>query len=117
MNNLELKTVTTREATLDEVRDLIFGTGALSWSWWGGVVDNKDGTFDFIYEDPDSEEGTRRRRLVTERQILEAAGQYLSEGRGGEDARDAISDGLGYLDAMHADCILQRAVLGSEVYG
>ena len=54
---------------------------------------------------------------VTQEQILEAAGEYLGEGNGGEDAREAIAEDIGYLDAVHADCILQRAVLGRELFG
>ena len=118
MNDLELKITSTRKATLEEVKSLIWGTGALSWPWWGGVEYIDHGVFDFQHDGEESDEGAHdKRTLVTAEQILEAAGEYLGEGNGGEDAREAIAEDIGYLDAVHADCILQRAVLGRELFG
>lgn len=117
MNDLELKITSTRKATLEEVKSLIWGTGALSWPWWGGVEYVGNGVFDFRHCDEESDEGAHdKRTLVSAERILEAAGEYLSEGNGGGDARDAIAEDIGYLDAAHADCILQRVVLGREVF-
>lgn len=117
-NDLKLTITTTRKATLEEVKDLIWGTGALSCPWWHSVETLDHNVFDFRYDDPDEEEGTfTGKRQVTAEQILAAASQFLAEGRGGEDAREALSDSIGYLDASAADCVLQRAVLGREIYG
>lgn len=118
MSDLELKITITRTVKREELENLIFGTGALTLPWWHSVQNRGYGTYDFRFDDPEGEEGTfTGQRLVTDDQIVAAASAYLSEGRGGEDAREAISEDLGYLDANAADCILQRAVLGSEVYG
>jgi len=108
---------TTREATATEVDDLVFGTGALSFSWWNGAHKTEHG-YRFSYDDPDDAEGTfRGQKWVSNQAILDAAGRYLSEGHGGEDAREAAGESIGYLDAVAADAVLQRAVLGSEIYG
>ena len=68
--------------------------------------------------------GPSRRRLPTQarsrervERILDAAARFLAEGRGGEDAKDMITESIGYADAVTADVILQYAVLGEIVYG
>lgn len=108
---------TQREATVQEVVDLIYGTGALQYPWWHSVED-VEGGFHFRFDDPEHDEGTfKGRKMVTYQQILDAAAEFLAEGRGGEDAAEAISDSIGYLDATAADDVLQRAVLGKSIYG
>ena len=117
MSTKQLTLSTTRPATAQEVEDLVFGTGALTWPWWNGAHQTEHG-FRFYYDDPDKGEGTfTGNKWVSNQQILNAAAAYLADGRGGEDAREALSDSIGYLDAEAADCVLQRAVLGKEIYG
>lgn len=122
MSDLTLVTTTTRAVSVDEVRSLISGTGALTWSWWGDVAQNPDGTFTFQHSDENSEDGvTDKRTTVTAEAIVAAASTWLTEQAQGEymsgDIRDAIDEDLGYLDSGEADCVLQMAVLGKLVFG
>ncbi|AYB70196.1 hypothetical protein SEA_ONEIAGILLIAN_86 [Microbacterium phage OneinaGillian] len=113
----ELKLKTERKATTEEVDDLVFGTGALSLPWWHSAHRTPQG-YRFRFDHPDHEEGTfKGNRWVSNQQILNAAGRFLAEGRGGDDAREMMSDSIGYADAVAADVILQYAVLGEIVYG
>ena len=108
---------TRRAATADEVESLVWGTGGLSYSWWHGAHKTPKG-FWFRFDDPSDDEGTfKGNRSVSNQQILDAAARFLAEGRGGEDAKDKITESIGYADAIDADVILQYAVLGSIVYG
>lgn len=109
-----------RDVDLDEVKGMIWGTGALTWSWWGKVTDNGDGSFTFRHDGPDSSgEGVHDKlTVVTAEAIVVAASVWLSEmvrlGYGDiGDIRDAITDDLGYLDAGEADCVLQIAVFAT----
>jgi len=117
--NLEVKI--TREVQIEEVNDLIWGTGALSWSWWGDV--SQEGSiYVFTHDGPNSKEGAHdQRTTVSAAGIVGAASLWLSEramaGGLNGDIRDAITDNLGYLDAADADSILQRAVLKDVVFG
>ena len=114
---MTLTLTTTREATVDELEDLIYGTGALTWSWWGGARHTPAG-YEFHHDaDGDVDGACTGRTWRSHRQILRAAGRFLSEGRGGEDASEAISESLGYLDAADADVVLQYAVFGEVVFG
>lgn len=115
MTGLTLKTE--RVATAQEVEDLVFGTGGLSWPWWYGAKQTTQG-YRFFYDRPDHDEGTfKGNRWVSNQKILDAAARFLAEGRGGEDAREMMSESIGYADAAAADVILQYAVLGEIVYG
>lgn len=119
---LTLRVPTTRKVKDGEVGGLIYGTGALAWaSWWGPVeaktVDGVAG-YTFTHDGEDSDEGSfDQETWVSEQAIVDAAGRFLGEGRGGEDARDMLTDSLGYADAVAADTILQYAVLGEAIFG
>lgn len=116
--NLELKVTRERKATIDEVKDLIWGTGVLTWPWWGGVTDNGDATFTFRHDGKESSDGALDcTTTISARDILDAAGKQLARGIGGEDAREAIEENIGYLDAEAADVVLQHAILGSIIFG
>lgn len=119
---MKLEVKLTREVSVDEVRGLIWGTGALGYPWWGGVTDGGDGTFEFTHDGPDSEEGALDKRTATSAAaIAGAAGVWLSEqvSKGGlnGDIQDAITEDLGYLDAAAADSVLQVAVMKEVVFG
>lgn len=118
---LSLTLTTSRPGTAQEIDDLINGTGAMSWSWWGNwkmkTVDGVDG-WEFTHDGVDSDEGALDvKTWVSNQQILDAAGRFLAEGRGGEDAGEMVRDSIGYADAVNADVILQYAVLGEIVFG
>lgn len=113
----ELTLKTQREATAQEVEDLVWGAGALSLPWWHGAHKTPQG-FRFFYDRPEDDEGTfKGNRWVSNQAILDAASRFIAEGRGGEDVTDAIAESIGYFDAEAADVILQYAVLGELVYG
>lgn len=113
----KLTLTTTREATAQEIENLVWGTGALSYPWWHGAHKTKHG-YRFYFDDPNEEEGTFTGNVWRSNQaILNAASRFIAEGRGGEDVADAISEDIGYFDATAADTILQYAVMGGAIYG
>lgn len=116
-DGLKLRVEVERDATLEEVQSLIWGTGALVHSWWGGVTQEGE-SFTFQHDDEDSEEGALDvRTTVTAADILDAAGRRLSGAVASSDQRDAIQEDIGYLDADEADCVLQLAVLHNIIFG
>ncbi|QUE25629.1 hypothetical protein SEA_SADLAD_83 [Microbacterium phage SadLad] len=116
----ELTLTTSRPATAKEVEDLITGTGAMVYNWWSDwrpKTRNRVDGWLFNHDGPDSEEGAGDvETWVSNQQILDAAGRFLAEGRGG-DASDMLKESIGYADASDADVILQYAVLGEAVFG
>ncbi len=116
-DGLKLVVGTTRDATLDEVRSLIEGTGAMTWPWWGGF--RQDGeSFTFQHDGENSDEGAHDvTTTLTAAQILASAGELLSGATVTGDIRDAIQENLGYLDAAEADEVLQHALFGKSVFG
>lgn len=117
-----LRVPTSRPIGDDEIASLIFGTGALTYEWWGPVVeeerDDVDGyLFHHATEDSPDDGSTPGRTWVSEQQIADAAGRFLGEGRGGDSARDMLIEDIGYADAEAADIILQYAVLGRAIFG
>ncbi|QNJ55581.1 hypothetical protein SEA_PHINKY_90 [Microbacterium phage Phinky] len=121
-NPVTLRVPTSRPIGDDEIASLIFGTGAITYGWWGRVVEEeRDGVDGYLFrhatEDSPDDGSTPGRTWVSEQQIADAAGRFLGEGRGGEDAREMLTDSLGYADATAADTILQYAVLGRGIFG
>jgi len=117
-----MKTTLVREVTDEEVSGLIHGTGALSWEWWHSVdPEERDGVAGYLFgvENPDSGPQVVKRWVSTQ-EIADAAGRFLSDmaedGPLSGDLADALNEDIGYLDAAEADRVLQRAVLGAEVY-
>ena len=110
----------TREVEPKEVEDIVTGTGALTWSWWGEVrAEQRDDVSGYKFQhdrDVDPEGTMRGLTWVSEQQIVDAAGEFLRKYEG-EDAKDARDESLGYLDAVAADSVLQIAVFGKVVYG
>lgn len=116
----DLTMTITRPVDPQEVHDLIWGTGALNWGWWGdAVAEERDGVagYLFTHDGPDSEEGALDvHTWVSEQQIVDSASWFIANGFVGENAQDAALEGLGYLDAIEADNVLQRAVLGEVTF-
>lgn len=122
MTAVILRVPTNRPVEDDEIASLIYGTGGLSYEWWGGVVEQeREGVDGYLFshatKDSPDDGSTPGRTWVSEQQIADAAGRFLGEGRGGESARDMLLESIGYADAEAADVILQYAVLGEAVFG
>lgn len=134
---------TSRTVTPKEIVDLVFGTGALTWSWWRNahiVTIHEDTTEPNVvtrtaeenerideWYDPETTRVQLRHfsaenedQLVTSRisfpQLVRAAAEVLEDREGG-DVDDMRTDSLGYADAVLGDSILQRAVFGETIYG
>lgn len=129
----------TREVEPKEIPYLVFGTGALSYPWWGRVtwlsvidgeefpVDTNDVDWDtaeptdvliVTHDGPDSDEGAMDQQTrLTFHDIVAAVALAVEHGYAYE--KDAISEDLGLLDAEQADTVLQLAVFGgtSAVFG
>ena len=122
MSNGELRlNLGSRAADPQEIDDLINGTGAMSWGWWGDwnskTVDGVDG-WEFRHDGKDSAEGSFDvTTWVSNQQILDAAGRFIAEGRLQYDVKDVMTESIGFLDASDADVVLQYAVLGEAVFG
>ncbi|AWN04704.1 hypothetical protein HOT29_gp086 [Microbacterium phage Squash] len=117
-----LRVSTSRPIGDDEVSSLIYGTGALTYEWWGRVIEReRDGVDGYLFhhatEDSPDDGSTPGRTWVSEQQIADAAGRFLGEGRGGDSTRDMLTENIGYSDAEAADTILQYAVLGRAIFG
>jgi hypothetical protein len=122
----------TREVEPKEIPYLVFGTGALSYPWWGrvtwvSVIDGEEFPVDvngadwdtaeptdvliITHDGPDSDEGAMDvKTRLTFHDIIAAVAvaveyDYVYE-------KDAISEDLGLLDAEQADTVLQLAVFG-----
>lgn len=110
---------TKRKVDPQEVADLITGTGALIFPWW---LEAKRDSEDWIltHWNEDTGDGREETRLTAEKVVsaLESAldGEYLSP-EGDSDVLSALTDSIGYLDAVGADIVLQIAVYGSVVFG
>lgn len=123
-----------RDVEPSEVTSLVFGTGALTYPWWGmtrwmrkgkRVQDGdilrdaqQDDTILVHFDRKEDDEGTLAgRKTLTLQQIVDAAGVAIRKGYVYE--KDAIGDDLGFCDAEQADIILQLAVFEVEepVYG
>lgn len=132
----ELKLTIEREVEPKEISYMLFGTGALSYGWWGrvdwvSVVDGEEFPIDdysnleaaelddFIvvqHDARDDNEGDMTGKIkVTFRELVTAAGLAIRKGYVQE--TDAIKDDLGLCDAEEADAVLQMAVFGELVYG
>lgn len=134
---------TSRTVTPKEIVDLVFGTGALTWSWWRNahiVTIHEDTTEPNVvartaeenerineWYDPETTRVQLRHfsaesedQLATSRisfpQLVRAAAEVLEDREGG-DVDDMKTDSLGYADAVLGDSILQRAVFGETIYG
>ncbi|UVG35437.1 hypothetical protein SEA_ZAGIE_84 [Microbacterium phage Zagie] len=117
-----LRVSTSRPIGDDEIASLIYGTGALTYEWWGRVIEReRDGVDGYLFhhatEDSPDDGSTPGRTWVSEQHIADAAGRFLGEGRGGDSTRDMLTENIGYSDAEAADTILQYAVLGKAVFG
>ncbi|AWN03597.1 hypothetical protein PBI_HYPERION_82 [Microbacterium phage Hyperion] len=121
-NPVTLRVPTSRPIGDDEIASLIYGTGALTYEWWGGALEEeRDGVDGYLFyhatEDSPDDGSTPGRTWVSEQQIADAAGRFLGEGRGGSEARDMLTEDIGFADAEAADIILQYAVLGRAIFG
>jgi hypothetical protein len=125
----------TREVEPKEVSYLVFGTGALSYPWWGRVewgttMDGEDfpidhtsdldvaepGDYYIIRHDTkeDPEGSMKGRTRLTAQQIVNAAAEAIRLGLIYD--TDAQQD-LGMCDSEQADAVLQIAVFGEAVFG
>lgn len=124
-----------REVTPQEIFDLVWGTGALTWEWWRGAVPLRNGCIlkdwptesdplqpgdeiQFRIDDPDAAEGSGSTRTVT----LSLADVVATVGKAQQYIdpytwKNMTSESIGYADAADADIILQIAVLGEITYG
>lgn len=121
-SDLIFRTTTSRTATSQEVSDLLYGTGSLSWEWWGGCdAEERDGILGYLFthatEDSPDDGSTPGSTWRSEQQILDAAGRAVEMGYGDEDRRDIIGESIGYFDGGHGDVVLQLAVFGKVVFG
>lgn len=121
-SKLTFRVSTSRDATSEEVSSLLYGTGSLSWEWWGGCdAEERDGVAGYLFthatEDSPDDGSTPGRTWVSEQQILDAAARAIAEGYGDEDRKDIIGESIGYFDGGHGDVVLQFAVLGKAVFG
>lgn len=118
MSEMTMLVTTARTVTSEEIRDMIFGTGATSWEWWRKVTpEQRDGADGYFIRHEPVEEGDDGMKWVSEAAIALAAGEYLSKRELNSDEQDAARESLGYLDASGADNVLQRAVFGELVFG
>lgn len=115
MTDLKLSVTTTRKASVQEIDDLVFGSGATGYEWWKSVS-RVDGGFRIIAESI-VDEGRREAKTLTYEDILHAAGIRLTGNPYHGDAMEAIFESIGYLDADEADCVLQIAFFGQIVFG
>lgn len=124
----------TREVEAKEIPYMVFGTGALSYPWWGrvdwiSIVDDEEFPiegYDFDVAEPtdvlvirhDTEgddEGTMKGKTrLTFQQIVDAAASAIGSGHLYD--KDAQED-LGMCDSEQADVVLQLAVFGKLVFG
>lgn len=115
---------------------MVFGTGALSYSWWGNLqwhaqVDEENWGEVESYADLDvaeptdklfirswdgEDEGGSKITEVTFAQIVAAVQSALSRGLL-DVTSDGVTEDLGLFDANEADLVLQLAVFGEPVYG
>ena len=130
-----------REVEPKEITYMVFGTGALSWSWWGKVArhvlvsEGEDGDDDeygevddygdldvaeptdrlsIISWDGETESG-RKTTTVTFKQIAAAVNDAVARELV-DPASDGVKEDLGLFDAIEADIVLQVAVFGEVVY-
>lgn len=118
----ELTLRTSRPATSEEVSNLLYGTGSLSWEWWGSCdSEERNGVTGYLLEhateDSPDDGSTPGRTWLSEQQILDAAALALSQGYGSEDATDIVRESIGYFDANAGDVVLQLAVFGKVIFG
>lgn len=118
---LTFRVSTSRDATSEEVSNLLYGTGSLSWGWWGGCdAEKRNGVAGYLFThdtEEDNEGAMSGRTWVSEQQILDAAARAVMEGRAGEDQNDIVGEDIGYFDASQGDVVLQYAVFGKAVFG
>lgn len=124
-----------REVKPTEVLSLIWGTGALTWEWWGGAAQYRgeervdfhpdltdaeaDDHFVIEHSDPNEAEGTPMiTSKVTMQEIVDAVGKALAGNFiGQESLKDITNEDIGYADASEADVVLQLAVFKEVVFG
>lgn len=110
----------TREVEEQEIEDMIFGTGMLTWSWWRRDPEKqiRDGQTGYLmrFECPD--ESGKNATFIPLQRIVDAAAKYLSTRSPLDgDETSARDEGLGYFDAVGADSVMQIAVFGEAIYG
>ena len=106
-----------RTITTEEINDLVFGTGSLSWEWWRDADVHENGSVTLTAENP--EEGPETiTKTITKSAIKKAAEKALTDGQvSTEDAEEVKTESLGYLDANAGDIVLQLAFFGEIIYG
>ncbi len=123
----------TREVEPKEISYMVFGTGALSYPWWGrvdwvNVIDDEEFPVDdhseldtaepndvliITHDTEDDDEGTfKGKTRLTFQQVVEAAAKAIRLGYVYD--TDAIKEDLGMCDSEQADAVLQLAVFGGE---
>lgn len=124
-----------REVKPTEVLSLIWGTGGLTWEWWGGAaqyrgeervdfdpdLNNAEAGDHFVIEHADMHEPEGAPMIttkVTMQEIVDAASAAMAAGLiGAESLNDMANEDLGYADAGEADVVLQLAVFKEVVFG
>ena len=109
-----------------EVENLIFGTGMLTYSWWLNVGDvREDGALiGFSIHHWDRVDGSDAHTVTTVllfQQIVDAVALVMAgEAKHAhitDEAMRSMTEDLGLADAEAADTVLQVAVYGEAVYG
>lgn len=128
-----LSMTVTREVKPNEIVNLVWGTGALSYPWWRGASLRRPVGKEMVLfapapaqpgdailltvDDPSHPEGSGRVRTkaVPLQKFADAAS--MAAVKGYIQGRDAINEDLGLCDATEADCVMQLAMFGNLVYG
>lgn len=116
------KTYTITEGVIwddEDIDDHVLGSGALSYSWWGGIEQVGDSFF--LTADPQVDEDADMTIRFTRQDFADECRKCLSgewtawqTGTGVTIADTIRKDDL---DADAVDCILQMIVFGELVYG
>lgn len=127
---MPLKLMVTREVAPSEIFNMVLGTGATSWSWWGGALFRNDDndveaeeqmtehTVLHLHGVSPGDDDVMVEYKLTMQEIVNAAGVVLAAGKIHEEsAQDMCSEDLGFADAGDADLVLQQAVFGKIIFG
>lgn len=116
---LTLSVPLTREVDPQEIEDMIFGTGMLTWSWWRREPEKqiRDGVTGYLmrFECPD--DSGKNATFIPLQRIVDAAAKHLTASVPlDSDETSARDESLGYFDAIGADNVMQIAVFGEVFY-
>ncbi|QXN74006.1 hypothetical protein SEA_BLAB_80 [Microbacterium phage Blab] len=116
---LTLSVSLTREIDPQEIEDMIFGTGMLTWSWWRRTPEKqiREGATGYLMRFVCPDDSGKNATFIPLQRIVDAAAKYLSTRSPLDgDETSARDDSLGYFDALGADNVMQIAVFGEVIY-